>query len=302
MQGWITNIQHFSLHDGPGIRTTVFLKGCQLRCAWCHNPESIAPEAEIQCMAEHCIGCGNCVPVCAWGAIKLTPDGPVIDRERCGRCGRCAEVCATGALVKVGERRSVADVLGQVLKDRVFYECSGGGMTVSGGEPLCQGEFAGALLAAGKEAGLHTALDTNLLGPWEQVEALRRFVDLFLVDLKMWDGADHERWTGLRNEGLVENLRRLDAAGEALAVRIPVIAGINDRLSDMEEIGGFLAGLERLVSVELLPYHALGVAKAKAMGSDVGGEVWAAPANETVGALESVLRERGAAVRSCLRR
>ncbi len=276
--GRVYDIQGFSVHDGPGIRTTVFLKGCPLRCLWCHSPESQAFQRELSWMEMRCIGvdeCGLCIDACAKGGI--TPgetvkapgrDGEVrlvtFDRSMCDNCGSCGEVCAAKAVYLCGIEYTVGEVVDRVVKDRAFFERSGGGVTVSGGEPLSQSEFTLALLEECKAAGLHTALDTTGYVRWDILESALPFVDLFLYDLKHMDSAAHRELTGVPNERILENARRLAAAGGKLQVRIPLIPGMNDSTGNVDAAGRLCAELgEAVTVVQLLPYHRLGSAKYK---------------------------------------
>jgi len=263
--GVITHIQRFSVHDGPGIRTTVFLKGCQMHCPWCHNPETYRRQPEIQVFPGRCIGCKVCAEVCPRGAHAFTAAGHVYDRQRCVACGKCVETCYAKSLVLVGQTRTAEEVVAEVLADRPFYEPVGG-VTVSGGEPLVQAEFTRAILELCRQEGIHTAVETNLAWPWKVVAPLVPVVDLFLVDVKLMDEADHRTWTGMSNVQTLENLRQLDALGKALVIRTPVIGGVNDRAEQIEAIAEFLATLDQVQQYDLLPYHPLGLGKYDALG------------------------------------
>lgn len=271
MKGRIFDIQRFSIHDGPGIRTTVFLKGCPLRCLWCHNPEGISPKPQLSYLPDKCIGCGECFKVCPEGAFEKGPPvamGPkaVLDRARCTSCGACAPVCDPKALEMVGLEVSVDEILAIVLRDREYYEHSGGGMTLSGGEPLFQPEFAEALLRAAKQHRLHTVVETSGYAEWKVFEAVRPFVDLFLYDYKETDPALHESFIGKSNQLILENLRKLHAAGAGILLRCPVIPEFNARSEHLDGIAALARELPRLKGVELLPYHRLGRAKLNRFG------------------------------------
>jgi pyruvate formate lyase activating enzyme len=276
--GRVYDIQGFSVHDGPGIRTTVFLKGCPLRCLWCHSPESQAFQRELSWIEMRCIGideCGLCIDACAKGGISpgetvKAPgrDGELrlvtFDRSMCDNCGSCGQACTAKAVYLCGTDQTVDEVIQRVLKDVPFYERSGGGVTISGGEPLSQPEFTLALLESCKAAGLHTALDTTGYVRWEVLSSALPFVDLFLYDLKHMDSACHKELTGVPNERILDNARRIAAGGGKLQVRIPVIPGMNDSAQNVEESGRFCAELgEAVTVVQLLPYHRLGSAKYK---------------------------------------
>lgn len=264
--GLIFDIKHFAVHDGPGIRTTIFLKGCPLRCKWCHSPESQNPQPEIITHPERCIACGECINSCPTGAL-IEPGK--INLEECSLCGECVDVCYAGALELIGTIYSVEDVLREVEKDRILYETSGGGVTLSGGEPSAKPEFAAQLLEALKERGIRTALDTCGHAPWETLEKLLAYTDLVLYDLKHLDPEAHREYTGQTNELIVSNLKRITVSGDqALNVRIPLIPGFNDSEEHLKRMGKFLTGLKRVDAVELLPYHRLGVPKYESLGRD----------------------------------
>ncbi|MBN2293288.1 MAG: glycyl-radical enzyme activating protein [Pirellulales bacterium] len=277
-EGVITHIQRFSVHDGPGIRTTVFLKGCQMRCAWCHNPETLRRAAELQVFAELCIGCGACVERCRRQAHEVVDDSRVFHRDRCVGCGRCAQTCYAKALVLVGETRTADEVAQELFVDREFYESSGGGVTISGGEPLMQPEFTRAILALCKRNGIHTALETNFAREWSFIEPLLTLVDLFCVDIKLLDDVEHKKWTGISNRQTLDNLRRLDTARKPVIVRTPVIAGLNDRPEQIHAIVDWLGSLFNVIRYELLPYHPLGAGKYLALGHNQPPQWFKAPA------------------------
>ena len=259
--GIVFDIRRYAIHDGPGIRTTVFLKGCALTCAWCHNPESQALGYEAMLRDNRCIRCGACVDACGHGAIAWTDGVPVTDRGRCTACGDCAAVCYAEARERVGREMSVDAVLAEVVKDAPFYQESGGGLTLSGGEPLLQREFSTALLRGAQAQGVHTALDTCGFAPWEAFEGLRGLVDLFLYDLKLMDDARHRRFTGVTNAPILENLRALSALGHTIVLRVPVIPGVNDDAENLAALAAFAAPLPHLAGVDLLPYHPIGTDK-----------------------------------------
>jgi pyruvate formate lyase activating enzyme len=260
--GLIFDIKKYSIHDGPGIRTTVFFKGCPLSCWWCHNPESQARAVEMMVRDKRCIGCGACVETCPQQAITLNGHGaPVTNWEKCDACGDCAAVCYAEARQQVGRQMSVAEVLADIERDRAFYDESGGGVTFSGGEPLLQPDFLLALLRACRERDIHTALDTCGHARWPALDRVRPYVNLFLYDLKLMDEAKHRQVTGVSNRLILDNLQRLSQAGHAITVRIPVIPGVNDDDDSLRQIAAFLAGLPHLQGVELLPYHRIALDK-----------------------------------------
>jgi pyruvate formate lyase activating enzyme len=265
--GVITHIQRFSVHDGPGIRTTVFLKGCQMRCPWCHNPETYRMRPELQVFPDRCIGCRACADACPEAAHEFLHEAHVFHRDRCTGCGRCADVCYAKSLVLVGETRTAQSVAAAVLADRPFYKPAGG-VTISGGEPLVQADFTGDILGLCRGGDVHTAIETNLARPWEVIAPLLPLVDLFLVDVKTIDDAAHRRATGLSNAHTLDNLRRLDEQGAALVVRTPVVVGFNECPEQIGAIAEFLAGFRNVRQYDLLPYHPLGVGKYDSLGLD----------------------------------
>ena len=269
--GIVTNIQKFSIQDGPGIRTTVFLKGCPLRCLWCHNPEGLNPYPEIAFRPAQCILCGRCADVCPQGCHVFDPENAAMphrfERENCIRCGRCAEECV-GALEVMGKRMTVDEVLEKVLQDRVFYEHSGGGMTLSGGEPMFQFPFALALAQAAKEKGLHVCIETSGQAPAAAYAAILPSIDIFLWDYKETDPALHKKFTGHDNTRILDNLSRLANAGAHLILRCPIIPGCNDRAEHFAGIARTAQANPGVTEVHVEPYHPLGKSKAESLGRD----------------------------------
>lgn len=263
MQGMITTIQRMSIHDGPGIRSTVFLKGCNLRCRWCHNPETWHGRRQLNHVAAKCAACGRCVRACTSGALSIEDGRLAICRSRCTpdeNCA-CAGVCPNDAISVIGKSMNAGEVVRSLLQDKPFFEESGGGVTLSGGEPMMQADFLIELLQACREAGLHTAVESNLAAPWETVEQLLPYVDLWMCDLKVADPDIHKQWTGVSNARVLDNLRRLTGRGVAPIVRTPVILGVNDTPGAIEAICALLDQPERIRYYELLAFHALGFDK-----------------------------------------
>jgi pyruvate formate lyase activating enzyme len=296
-KGVITHIQRFSVHDGPGIRTTVFLKGCQMHCPWCHNPETYRPQPELQVFVQRCIGCGACVERCPEQARTIADGQLVFDRARCVACGRCAGVCYAQSLVLVGQTKTARQVVDEVLADRPFYRSSGGGVTISGGEPLRQPAFTRAILELCRQEGIHTAIETNLAWPWSRVARVAPAVDLFLVDLKLLDDAEHRTWTGVSNRHTLDNLRRLDAQQKPIVVRTPVMEGVNARPEQIAAIADWLAGLSHVLHYELLPYHPLGAGKYAALGLASPASRFPSPTAEQLEQLAAVARRPAFEVR-----
>ena len=265
MEGIISNLQRFSVDDGPGIRTTVFFQGCNLRCAWCHNPECIPGHPVLQYQASRCTGCGACAAACPTGAHVFSQGEHLLRWENCRHCGACAAACPAGALTLRGKRSSAQALLAELEKDRDYYETSGGGITCSGGEPLLQVDFLRELLSLCKQAGLHTAVDTAGNLPFSAFEAVLPVTDLFLYDIKAVTPALHRQATGVDNRQILENLPRLLSAGGRVLIRVPVVQEYNGTLEELAAIGDYLAPLGPL-TVELLPYHDYGAGKYGTMG------------------------------------
>ena len=263
--GLISLIQRFSIHDGPGIRTTVFLKGCPLSCWWCQNPESLNPYPELMARDSKCQMCGNCADSCPIGAITFDrKGGRKIDRAKCNRCFKCTAACPAGSLIKVGNYMTEEEVMAEVEKDEIFYHRSKGGVTISGGEPLFQAAFVTRLLRACKQRGFHTALDTSGYAPWASFEKVLKYVDLVLYDIKHMDSKLHKKMTGHSNELILGNIRKLPV-DKRVWLRIPLVTGFNDTKENLEKVGelGKEIAVER---VSLLPLHRLGEGKYNQLG------------------------------------
>lgn len=290
------NIQKYSVHDGPGIRTTVFLKGCPLQCQWCHNPEGIDPKPVLLFNGKKCIQCGACVSQCPEGALDRTAGEVTVAQDKCTRCGLCHEACPTEALQLSGGYTSTEAVMEEVLKDRVFYEESGGGVTFSGGEPMLQAEALKELLIQAKKNGIHTAVDTSGFAPWEAFEAVRSHVDLFLYDVKHMCNDAHEKYTGVANSGILSNLERLSRAGARIWVRIPVIPGVNDDESHAQQLGRMLSSLN-IQQVHLLPYHNYAGSKYHQLGMRNAFESPRPLSKDSLEGMKAIIENYGCSVR-----
>lgn len=266
--GLVFDIKKYSIHDGPGIRTTVFLKGCPLSCWWCHNPESQSSLPAIFYRPERCIGCGICIESCPRQALELTRTGVKTDLSKCTACGICADRCPSGARELVGTEMTVEEVVAEIKKDLLFYDQSGGGVTFSGGEPLLQPEFLIALLQECGKFEFHRAVDTSGFAPLSVLLEVARYTDLFLYDVKMMDSEKHKKYTGVGNELILSNLRALAESGAAINVRIPIIPGINDDDENIEQTGLFVASLPNVCRVNILPYHSAGRSKYEKWGRE----------------------------------
>jgi pyruvate formate lyase activating enzyme len=291
--GMIFDIKRFSIHDGPGIRSTVFFKGCPLRCAWCHNPESQSFQPELIFRPERCLACGDCLEVCPHGAPRLI-DGVIHqDWSLCQQEGACTEVCMPGARELIGREVQAEEVIEEILRDRVFFEESGGGVTFSGGEPLSQPDFLETCLRLSKEAGLHTALDTCGEAPWEDLQRQLPYLDLVLYDLKAIYVDLHQQTTGVSNTGILENFFHLVDSGVEIQVRRPVIPGVNDHESEIDRLAAVLGLLNGKIEIALLPYHALSTDKYTRLGR--AGEVgeWETPSEELLGRISNQLSVQG---------
>ncbi len=290
--GTVFNIQRYSIDDGPGIRTTVFLKGCPLSCVWCSNPESQNIAPELMHRESLCKRCYRCVAACPLGAIAVGPDGIVIDRDTCNACGDCVEACPHGAMRIAGKEMTVDEVFDAVKRDADFYLDSGGGVTISGGEVLLQADFALALLKRCREAGFHTCVDTAGAGELEDLRRLIPYVDLFYFDIKHLDSEMHRAMTGLSNKRILRNFEEVAASGVPLVVRVPVVPGFNERSEDIAAIAEMVAVAAPRATVHLLPYHRYGQQKYAMLGLDYELAAAETPSQEFLKAACEIVKSR----------
>ncbi len=263
----IFDIKRYAINDGPGIRMVIFLKGCNLNCAWCHNPEGISSVTERMYAPAKCIRCGTCVTACTQNALTLTSEGIITDTKLCKLCGRCAEVCPTKAIELSGNQQTVAEIMVEIEKERIFFDQSGGGVTFSGGEPLLHAGFLIQLLDECGRRGIHRAVDTAGLADSTLLLEVARRTDLFLYDLKIMDSEKHKEWTGFPNEKILENLRILAKNGSNFIIRIPLIGGVNDDVINITETARFVSSLDgEKKAVNLLPYHKIAQTKYGKLG------------------------------------
>jgi len=290
--GTVFNIQKYSAQDGPGIRTTVFLKGCPLCCQWCHNPESISPRREMIVIENRCIACGECRAACPFGET-IAGEGPLPARpDQCTLCGECVDACPTGARQMIGRTMTVDEVMDEVVKDQVFYETSGGGVTISGGEPLLQPKFLVALLKAMRTASLNAVLDTTGYGCTEHLLTAAGLSDLVLYDLKAFEEQRHRALTGVSNRSILSNLQALDDIHRNVWIRLPVVPGFNDDLAELEKIANLVADLRSVTLVNLLPFHRSGLHKYERLGQVHGLDGVTAPSEELMERVADVFRDR----------
>lgn len=265
MKGTIFDIQKFCVNDGPGIRTTVFLKGCPLKCIWCHNPESQSEKPEIMFYKDKCVNCGRCAAVCENGCHSFDNGVHKFERKNCVKCFACTQT-GCEALEKVGQEISTDEVIDEVLKDKIFYDNSGGGITLSGGEPLCQFDFSLEILKKAKENGLHTAIETCGFTSADRIKEISKYVNLFLFDYKETTGELHKKFTGVSNGVILDNLALLNNMEKSIILRCPIIPDCNDRKEHFEGICNVANRFKNVLHIELEPYHSLGESKYESLG------------------------------------
>jgi len=288
----IFNIQKFSVHDGPGIRTTVFFKGCPLKCMWCHNPESQNINKEVLYDSKKCVLCGHCQKICPTNAIKIENDILTTDISKCNHCGKCNIYCINGAREVVGKDYSLDEVVNEVMRDKVFYEQSNGGVTISGGEPLLQIDFIEELLKKLKEEKIHTAVDTCGAVNFEILERAAKYTDLFLYDLKLMDDEKHKEYVGVSNKIVIENLKKLSLIHNNINIRMPIIEGVNDDNTHIEKTLELLKDLN-IKKINLLPYHNIARHKYEKLGLVYKDKKMAIPSDVKMNSFKELFEKNG---------
>ncbi len=292
--GLLFDIKHYAIHDGPGIRTTLFFKGCPLSCWWCHNPEGISPEPELMFKPNRCLPeCSLCVQACPQSALAKSNGLLHIDSSQCRMVGDCAKICPTLALETIGNKLTVSEAMTVIEKDRVFHETSQGGVTFSGGEPLTQPEFLEALLDACRLRGIHTIVDTSGQAPYETLDRIRKKVDLFFYDLKLMDDNKHREATGVSNRIILDNLSKLANTGSKIQIRIPLIPEVNTDQEEITAMAEFISSLPGIKEISLLPYHSMGGQKYKNLNRPQSHPQAQAPSEESIREIQSQLEPYG---------
>jgi pyruvate formate lyase activating enzyme len=297
-KGCVFDVRRYSIHDGPGIRTAVFFKGCPLNCLWCHNPEGVNPARELMHWPSRCSRCYSCIAACPLGAVSKDAAGAVVlDKKKCDLCGRCAAACLYDAMQVVGYETSLDGLVREIEKDRIFYEESGGGATFTGGDPLAQPGFLEGLLDALGDRGIHAAVDTSGFSRDGVLDRIAAKARLLLYDVKLIDDARHREFTGVSNARILDNLKRLAEGPAAVWVRIPLVGGVNDDDENIRGTIAFLKSLKKIKNVGLLPYHPGGMEKARRLGIDSRFRTFEAPPEERLEAIEAAFRAAGFDVR-----
>jgi len=293
MTGSIFAIKKYAIHDGPNIRTTIFLKGCPLSCTWCHNPEGIDRKVEIIWNAEKCIGCGQCIESCHEGAVSRAETGLIRDKSKCSLCEKCLHQCPATAHEATGWQMETTEVMKEIEKDIPFFDTSGGGVTFSGGEPLLQYTFLLELLQQCGELRLHRAVDTCCYVDTEKLISVADHCELFLIDLKHMDSDSHLRFTGVENKVILKNIKRLSQSDSDIIIRIPLIAGFNSNEENIKRSADFIASLGCVNQVDLLPYHSIASAKYRKLGKDLRVMNLSSPTKKEIANCVTTLKEAG---------
>ena len=294
LTAYVSNIQRFSVHDGPGIRTTFFLLGCPLRCKWCQNPETINPTPQIMMNHQLCARCGACIEACPADAIHVDENGAIItDLRVCSKCFACVKSCNFSAREVTGKSYSVDDLFGVLIRDEEFYRTSGGGVTASGGEPLLQPDFCKQLFYKLKASGIHTAMETCGYAGWGSFEKILDITDLFLYDIKLLDGKKHEKWTGKNNDIILANIKKLSGLGKQIIIRIPLIPGVNDDDEEFRAIVDFVKSLKTIEEIHILPFHQIGSSKYDMIGRDYELSDLDVENSENIDHCENIARQAG---------
>jgi pyruvate formate lyase activating enzyme len=293
IKGLVFDIKKYAIHDGPGIRTTVFFKGCPLECQWCHNPESWRAYVEHGYRKSRCVGCLQCIETCPEQAISIINNRPVTEISKCKLCGRCADTCPACAREIIGREMTVAEIMAEIEQDVIFYDQSGGGVTISGGEPLMQPEFLLAVLGQCQRQRIHTAVDTSCYAEPKIVEIVSKNTKLFLCDIKHMDSEIHERFTGVGNKLILDNIRLLSEAGKEIIIRIPVIPGFNDEKTNIEATGKFVASLPGVIRIDILPFNRGGKEKSARLANQNRHIQVDTPSEEQMNSIEKNLIKYG---------
>lgn len=288
----IFNIQKFSIHDGPGIRTTIFFKGCPLECMWCHNPESQNYKMEILYSGDKCTLCRKCISVCKQNAITLNNNRLVTDMDKCNFCGECNIYCINGCRQIAGKKHTIDGVVSEVLKDKIFYEESNGGVTLSGGEPLAYIDFAERLLERLQGNNIHTAVDTSGATSFDSLEKISKYTDLFLYDLKLMDDEKHKEYIGTSNKIIIENLKKLSKIHDNINIRLPIIEGVNADLGHINGVVNLIDGMG-IQYVNLLPYHDISQHKYNKLGRDYNSEIMTVPSDDKMNSFKELFELKG---------